>query len=102
MPDLPSWSFLIEHSSGQKLLYDLGVPKAWNLFSPCILQIIEGASSDLSVEDDVVDILKKNGIEADQISGVIWRWAASLSHPLVSTHRHRLISIQPLAFRPCR
>ncbi|KAJ5333863.1 uncharacterized protein N7506_007646 [Penicillium brevicompactum] len=72
MPDMPSWSFLIEHSSGQKLLYDLGVPKAWHLFSPCILQIIEGSSSELTVENDVVDILNTNGIEADQISGIIW------------------------------
>lgn len=85
MPDMPSWSFLIEHSSGQKLLYDLGVPKAWHLFSPCILQIIEGSSSELTVEDDVIDILKTNGIEADQISGIIWRSVISLSHQSTCT-----------------
>lgn len=74
MPDLPSWSFLIEHASGQKLLYDLGVPKAWRSLSPFILQILEGMPTEISVENDVIDILKQDKIEADQISGIIWRY----------------------------
>ncbi|CAG8072376.1 unnamed protein product [Penicillium salamii] len=72
MPDMPSWSFLIEHASGQKLLYDLGVPKAWRSLSPFILQILEGLATEISVENDVIDILKQDKIKADQISGIIW------------------------------
>lgn len=73
LPETPAWSFLIEHSSGQKLLFDLGIPKNWQSFSPSILQILNSTEAEISVEDDVIDILKKNDISSDQISGIIWR-----------------------------
>jgi len=74
MPEMPAWSFLIEHSSGQKLLFDLAVPKDWRSFSPFILQILDKVKSEITVKYDVIDILKNNNIAADQISGIIWRY----------------------------
>lgn len=71
--EMPAWSFLIEHSSGQKLLFDLGIPKNWQLLSPSILQILNSSEAEISVEDDVIDILTKHDIPSDQISGIIWR-----------------------------
>ncbi|CAG8221194.1 unnamed protein product [Penicillium olsonii] len=71
MPEMPVWSFLIEHASGQKLLFDLGVAKAFRSLSPFIQRIIESMKTDISVKDDVIDILKEE-IAPDQISGIIW------------------------------
>jgi hypothetical protein len=73
MPEMPAWSFLIEHCSGQNLLFDLAAPKDLGSFSPFILAILDKMGSDVTVEHDVIDILKNNGIGADQISGIIWR-----------------------------
>ena len=73
LPEIPAWSFLIEHPSGQKLLFDLAVPKDWRSLSPVVLQVLEKISARIRVTEDVIDILKTNGIAADQISGIIWR-----------------------------
>ncbi|KAJ5780258.1 hypothetical protein N7457_005418 [Penicillium paradoxum] len=72
MPEIPAWSFLIEHHSGQKLLFDLGLPRDLLAFSPFVQQILEQVKAEISVEEEVIDILEKNGIAADQISGIIW------------------------------
>lgn len=79
MPPMPAWSFLIEHPSGQKLLFDLGVPKDWRSFSPFVVELLEAAGWDIKVEEEVIDILEKNGVAADDISGIIWRYRARSS-----------------------
>lgn len=73
MTEMPAWSFLIEHPSGQKLLFDLGMPTDWLAFSPFVQRILEKVKADIAVEEEVIDILEKNGIGADEISGIIWR-----------------------------
>lgn len=73
MTPLPAWSFLIEHPSGQKILYDLGVPKDLNSFPPIVCQSFKEQGWEIDVKEEVVDTLKKYGVMANEISAIIWR-----------------------------
>lgn len=73
LPALPSWSFLIEHPSGQKALFDLGVPKDWRSFPPASVGHIDQFGWEVTVEKEVIDVLGENGVSADQINSIIWR-----------------------------
>lgn len=73
MLPLPAWSFLIEHPSGQKILYDLGAPKDLHSFSPAIREHLERQGWKVDVKEEVIDILDRNGIAANEISAIIWR-----------------------------
>lgn len=74
MPIIPSWSFLIEHGSGKKLLFDMGVPKDWRKMAPVVAKSLESHGWDINVDKEVVDILSGHGLAADEISGIIWRY----------------------------
>ncbi|KAF9894001.1 hypothetical protein FE257_008972 [Aspergillus nanangensis] len=72
MPLLPSWSFLIEHPSGQKLLFDLGVPQDWHTFAPSVATKLEERGWDIVVDKEVIDVLEEHGIASHEISGIVW------------------------------
>ncbi|KAL3458374.1 beta-lactamase-like protein [Aspergillus heterothallicus] len=72
MPVLPSWSFLIQHASGQKLLFDLGVPSDWHAFAPAVSEKLEARGWDIKVEKEVIDVLKDHDVAAEEISAIIW------------------------------
>ncbi|OQE16581.1 hypothetical protein PENFLA_c027G00020 [Penicillium flavigenum] len=72
MSPLPSWSFLIEHPSGQKILYDLGTRKDLNSFAPTVCEHLEAQGWKVDVKEEVIDTLDKNGIAATEISAIIW------------------------------
>ncbi|KAJ5355637.1 hypothetical protein N7517_010246 [Penicillium concentricum] len=72
MPVLPSWSFLIEHPSNEKILFDLGVPKDWHSYAPIVSQRLEERGWEIDVKEEVIDTLDKNGVTADEISAIIW------------------------------
>lgn len=74
MPLLPSWSFLVEHPSGKKVLFDLGVPKDWLAFAPTVSDTLRTRGWDISVEKEVIDVLQANGIESSEINAIIWRY----------------------------
>lgn len=70
-----AWSFLIEHPSGRKLVYDLGMRKDWeNLAAPNHLQTLRenGTILEMEIKDDVAGILKRGGVKLEDIEGVIW------------------------------
>jgi hypothetical protein len=69
----PSFSFLLEHSSGRKLVWDLGIRKDYMNYSPKIASYIPTTKYTLDVEKNVADILEENGIKGDEIEAVIWR-----------------------------
>jgi hypothetical protein len=73
MPTMPSWSFLIEHPSGKKALFDLGIPKSWKSFPPPAVGHIDGLGWDIRVDKEVIDILSENGVQPEKISSIIWR-----------------------------
>jgi len=68
----PSFSFLLEHPSGRRLLFDLGIRKDYNNHAPGIAGYIANNNFTIEVTHNVVDILKEADIEADSIEAVIW------------------------------
>ena len=73
-----TWAFLIEHPTGRKLLYDLGLRKDWTSLSPCVgLQeaVKTGAIADIKVEKNIAEILVEAGLKLEGIEGIIWRLA---------------------------
>lgn len=74
MPPATTWSFLIESSSGNMALFDLGVPRnPLENFSPVCCKTITEGNLDLDVPKNVADILKDNQLQPSDINSVIWR-----------------------------
>lgn len=73
VPPLPCWVILVEHCSGKKLLYDLGIRKDWhNLAEPTATRI-KSFNWDVKIEKDVPEILEENGISLSEINYIVWR-----------------------------
>ncbi|EUC41870.1 hypothetical protein COCMIDRAFT_105009 [Bipolaris oryzae ATCC 44560] len=68
----PEFSFLVEHSSGKKILFDLATRKDPENFSPAIRQSIAAGGLTFEGDKDVVDILEEKGIKREEIDEVIW------------------------------
>ena len=73
-PSNPSFSFLLEHSSGQKLVFDLGIRKDYENYAPKIAQYIPTTKYTIEVTKNVIDILEESGINGEEIQAVIWRY----------------------------
>lgn len=73
MPTLPSWSFLIEHPSGHKAIFDLGMPKNRQDLAPEVADDERFLDWDISTPKEVIDVLEENQVPATQIKSVIWR-----------------------------
>ncbi|KAG7149971.1 Cytochrome monooxygenase mpaDE like protein [Verticillium longisporum] len=71
-PTSPSLSFLIEHPSGRKLVWDLGIRKDYANYAPTIAGYIPTTGYKIEVSKSVADILEENGIAAKEIEAVIW------------------------------
>lgn len=72
--DIPSYSFLIHNEAKDKrLLFDLGLRTDWaTKMSPHVLEEIKPFNLTIVVEKDTADILRENGVEPDQINGIIY------------------------------
>ncbi|KAL4932778.1 uncharacterized protein BDV17DRAFT_253733 [Aspergillus undulatus] len=73
----PCYSFLVENKAkGKKLLFDLGLPKAWKEKLPLTLRetLEQGVSKgwSLDIEKDVADHLHETGIPLDSIDAIVW------------------------------
>lgn len=69
----PSLCFLIEHGSGRKLVWDLGIRKDFDNYAPSIATYIPTTNYDIQVKVNVIDILEENGIRGNEIEAIIWR-----------------------------
>lgn len=70
--DCPSFSFLIEHESGRKLVFDLGVRKDyWNL-SDYLVERKRTRGFKADVKQGVREILEENGVQGKDIEAIIW------------------------------
>jgi glyoxylase-like metal-dependent hydrolase (beta-lactamase superfamily II) len=71
-----TWSFLIEHPSGRRFLYDLGCRKDWKENLPPAIDIQgyiqAGVLQELRVEKNVSEILTEGGLALDDIDGIVW------------------------------
>lgn len=68
----PAFAFLIEHPSGRKLLFDLGVRADPENFSPVIKQRIESGGWGVEVQKGVREQLEEHGVNGADIEAVIW------------------------------
>lgn len=73
MPTLPSWSFLIEHPSGHKAVFDLGMPKDRRELAPQVADDDRFDDWDIRTPKEVIDVLEENQVPASCIKSVIWR-----------------------------
>lgn len=67
---------MIEHPSGRKLLYDLGLRKDWESLSPRVgLQeaVMTGVIADITVKKNIAQILVDAGVKLEEVEGIIWR-----------------------------
>ena len=70
---VPALSFLLEHASGQKLLFDLGIAKDQSVLGSEVVKRIAQMGWQIDVERDVADILEEHGIRKEEVDAVIWR-----------------------------
>ncbi|KAF2151572.1 hypothetical protein K461DRAFT_313448 [Myriangium duriaei CBS 260.36] len=68
----PSLSFLLEHPSGRKLVWDLGIRKDFENYSPSIAEYLPTTHYKIEVQDNVADILVKGGVDLAGIEAVVW------------------------------
>ncbi|OQE31163.1 hypothetical protein PENFLA_c002G04697 [Penicillium flavigenum] len=68
----PVLTFLLEHPSGQKLVFDLGIRKDYQNYAPTVANYIPTTNYDIQVSKNVIDILEENGIPGESINAVIW------------------------------
>lgn len=71
--DSPSLSFLIEHLSGRRVVWDLGIRKGYCNHAPKIRDYIPTTNYQIEVTKDVVDILEEDGVHGADTEAVIWR-----------------------------
>ncbi|KAJ5568084.1 hypothetical protein N7450_010570 [Penicillium hetheringtonii] len=71
-PSNPSFSFLLEHDSGRKLVFDLGIRKDYQNYAPKIAEYIPTTKYDIDVQKNVIDILQEGNIKGEDIEAVIW------------------------------
>lgn len=72
MPEIPTWSFLVEHESGRKLLFDLGIPTDWQDMAPNVADGLKKRGWGITVEKPTVELLKEQNILAGDIEGIVW------------------------------
>ncbi|KAL3488189.1 beta-lactamase-like protein [Aspergillus germanicus] len=68
----PSYSFIIQHPSGRKILFDLGLRKDWWNLTPATNHFLKTAGWKLEVTKNVSDVLQENEQSLDDIEAVIW------------------------------
>lgn len=76
----PAFSFLLEHSSGRKLVFDLGIRKDYQNYAPKIANYIPTTGYNIEVTHNVADILQEHGIAPKEIEAVIWRCVSHIPY----------------------
>lgn len=71
---LASWSFLVESSSGQKVLFDLSIPPDINSYPPVLVGLFNKWGIKIQAQKHVAEILQEHGIDRSEITDVIWRY----------------------------
>jgi len=73
----PSLSFLLEHPSGRKLVFDLGIRKDFSNYAPSIRDYLPTTKYKIDIETDVATTLRAQQVSLESIEAVIWRQADS-------------------------
>lgn len=73
LPQIPSWSFLVQSSTGRKVVFDLSVPlDPFNSFAPSVVKQLEELNWGLEIENDVAGVLKDGGVNLTDIESITW------------------------------
>ena len=75
--DLPALSFLVENSSGRRVLFDLGTRKDFMDIDAPISARVKKLGWQPSAEKNVIEILEENNIPGQSIEALIWRYSPS-------------------------
>jgi glyoxylase-like metal-dependent hydrolase (beta-lactamase superfamily II) len=70
--ECPVFAFLIEHPSGRRLLFDLGVRKDWESLPETVVKILKDNEFKIEVKQSVREQLEEHGINGSSIEGIIW------------------------------
>lgn len=73
LPTMPSLSFLIEGSTGQKALFDLGISKDWKSFAPIVSNRLSTNGYKIESRRGVADVLQDAGWDLRSIDSIVWR-----------------------------
>ncbi|KAF2463901.1 Metallo-hydrolase/oxidoreductase [Lindgomyces ingoldianus] len=68
----PSFSFLLEHPSGRKLVFDLGIRRDYQNYSKMIVDYLPSTEYDIDVTKNVIEILEESGVSGRDVEAVIW------------------------------
>ncbi|KAH7007292.1 hypothetical protein EDB80DRAFT_751932 [Ilyonectria destructans] len=68
----PSISFLVEHVSGRRVLFDLGLLKDWDNLAPIVVSHLKKDGWKLSVEKGVHEVLEDHGVDRSDIEAIFW------------------------------
>ncbi|KAF7328059.1 Metallo-beta-lactamase superfamily protein [Mycena kentingensis (nom. inval.)] len=69
----PLYSFLVEHGSGRRLVFDLGVRKdPLNLSPSAAAKFVRGNVIPNKLEKDMLDMLEDAGIPGESIESIVW------------------------------
>ncbi|KAI9738398.1 MAG: hypothetical protein M1834_008901 [Cirrosporium novae-zelandiae] len=68
----PTFSFLVEHASGRRILFDLGGKKDWTNLAPVVVKQLTAVNATITIEKNVVEILEENGVKAESIEAIVW------------------------------
>ena len=73
MNGLPALCFLIEHPSGLKYTFDLGLRKDFDKLPPAYTARIKQGGWIARTNSDYPEMLESNGRKRSDITGIIWR-----------------------------
>ena len=71
---VPSLCFLLEHPSGRKLVWDLGIRKDYTNYATKIAEYIPTTGYSIDVTKNMSEILEDGGVRLEEIEAVIWRY----------------------------
>lgn len=70
--DICSYAFLITHND-RHVLFDLGIRKDWENLVPDMVDSLKDWGTTVTVEKELVDILRDGGTDLTKIEAAIWR-----------------------------
>lgn len=71
--DICSYAFLITHHD-RHVLFDLGIKKDWEEgLIPSTAARLKGSGAVVTVEKELLDILRDGGVDPGKIDAVVWR-----------------------------
>ena len=73
-PPMASWCFMVQSSKGDKVLFDLSVPRELASYTPAAQKVWSHSAVTVEMGEHVADLIKENGVDPTEIASVIWRY----------------------------